>query len=70
MSDVKSPMTGTIVKLLAQIGSPVESGQQLALIESMKLEIPVESDASGVLKSYMVAEGDFIEEGSTIAVVE
>ncbi len=70
MSDVKSPMTGTIVKLLAQIGSPVESGQQLALIESMKLEIPVESDTSGVLKSYMVAEGDFIEEGSTIAVVE
>ncbi len=63
-------MTGTIVKLLAQIGSQVESGQQLALIESMKLEIPVESDASGVLKSYMVAEGDFIEEGSTIAVVE
>ncbi|MDA8385384.1 MAG: acetyl-CoA carboxylase biotin carboxyl carrier protein subunit [Actinomycetota bacterium] len=48
------------------IGNRVEMGQQVAVIESMKMEIPVEADASGEVLELHAAPGDFIEEGDTL----
>ncbi|MDA8117749.1 MAG: acetyl-CoA carboxylase biotin carboxyl carrier protein subunit [Actinomycetota bacterium] len=63
---IKSPMSGTLVTFSIAIGNRVQEGQQVAVIESMKMEIPVEADASGEVAALHAAPGDFIEEGDPL----
>lgn len=63
---INSPMSGTLVTFSIAIGNRVKEGQQVAVIESMKMEIPVEADASGEVSALHVAPGDFIEEGDPL----
>lgn len=58
--------SGTIWKLVAEPAAHVAAGDTLAIIESMKMEIPVEADADGAVASFLVAEGDLVEEGQVI----
>jgi acetyl-CoA carboxylase biotin carboxyl carrier protein len=58
--------TGTLWKIVAQPGVRQEMGAELFVLESMKMEIPVEAQTSGRIKSYLVAEGDVVEEGQTV----
>ena len=59
-------MSGTLVTFSIAIGNRVQEGQQVAVIESMKMEIPVEADASGEVSVLHAAPGDFIEEGDPL----
>ena len=69
MADVKirADVSGSIWKVLVQPGDRVAAGDDLFVIESMKMEIPVAAPASGTVLSVAVKESDQIEENQVIA---
>jgi len=70
MNEVKASMAGSIWKIVVSQGEQVEAGQDIVILESMKMEIPIASEGAGTVKELKVAEGDFVNEGDTIAVIE
>lgn len=66
MSEIKSPMTGNIWKIKVKPGDEVDFGDEIIIIESMKMEIPLESDAAGIVSEVLVAEGDAVAEGDVV----
>ena len=69
MKTVKSEVTGTVWKVVATEGQAVAEGDVLVIVESMKMEIPVEATAAGVLRELRVSEGSVISEGDPIGVI-
>jgi biotin carboxyl carrier protein len=63
-------MVANVWKVLVNEGEQVEDGDTLVILESMKMEIPVLAEDSGTIASLKVAEGDVIQEGDLIAVIE
>lgn len=70
MKEIKASMAGSMWKMLVKEGDQVKNGQELAIMESMKMEIPVESESDGTIKEVKVAEDDFLNEGDVIFVIE
>ena len=68
--EVKASMAGSVWKITAKEGEKVDEGQDVVILESMKMEIPIASEAAGTLKELKVNEGDFVNEGDTIAIIE
>ena len=66
MAEVKSPMAGTIFELIAAVGDQVDEGDELVILESMKMEIPVEAPGSGVVQELHVGQGDQVQEGDVL----
>ncbi|MGH8844062.1 acetyl-CoA carboxylase biotin carboxyl carrier protein [Advenella incenata] len=64
--DVLSEVTGTVWKVVVNDGDTVQEGQTLVIVESMKMEIPVEAPASGQA-TILVQEGSAVEEGMIVA---
>jgi acetyl-CoA carboxylase biotin carboxyl carrier protein len=60
MTIVKASMAGTVWKILVQEGDEVTAGQDVAILESMKMEIPIAAEEAGTVKRVIAAEGDFI----------
>lgn len=69
MYQITSTMAGTILQINVSVGDQVEINQEIALLESMKMEIPVESPGNGVVKEIKVAEGDFVNEGDVLIIL-
>lgn len=67
---VLSNMTGNLWKLVVQKGDKIEAGQEVAILESMKMEIPIEAEEAGVVQEIIVNEGDFINEGDVILTLQ
>ena len=67
---VEAQITGSIWKLEKQAGDPVEQDEVILIIESMKMEIPVEAPCGGVLREILVSEGQTIEEFDVLAVID
>ncbi len=63
MKSIKSPMAGTVWKIVKAVGDTVDYGDTVAILESMKMEIPVEADSAGTITKILVAEGDVVDEG-------
>ena len=53
-----------------QIGDKVAEGDTILILESMKMEIPVQTTSAGVITAITVAEGDFVGDGDTVAALE
>ena len=70
MSKIIASMAGSVWKVLVQVGDQVEAGQDVVILESMKMEIPIEAELSGTVKEVKVAEGEFVNEGDIIVEVE
>ena len=70
MAEVRAEMVANVWKVVISEGDAVEEGDTLVILESMKMEIPVLAEDSGVLVQLKVAEGDVIQEGDLIAVIE
>lgn len=70
MLEVKANMTGNVWKVTVNQGDKVEVGQEVVILESMKMEIPIEAETSGNIKELKVGEGDFVNEGDIIAIIE
>jgi biotin carboxyl carrier protein len=68
--DVQAEMVANVWKVVVAPGDTVEQGDPLVILESMKMEIPVESPAGGIVKDVRVQEGGVVQEGDVIAVVE
>lgn len=64
--EVKSPMAGTIFELLVEQGDDVDEGDELVILESMKMEIPVEAPVAGSIAAVHVAQGDQVQEGDLL----
>jgi acetyl-CoA/propionyl-CoA carboxylase, biotin carboxylase, biotin carboxyl carrier protein len=67
---VKTPMQGTIVKVLVANGDAVTPGQTLVVLEAMKMENHVTAHQAGKVSELNVAEGDTVPTGATIATIE
>ena len=67
MQEIRAPITGSMWKVLVAEGEAVAEGDEVAIIESMKLEIPVEADDDGTVARIHVAEGDAVSEGAAAA---
>jgi biotin carboxyl carrier protein len=62
-------VAGRVCALSAGVGSTVNDGDEIALIEAMKMEIPVISSATGKLTSILVSVDDAVAEGQTVAII-
>jgi acetyl-CoA carboxylase biotin carboxyl carrier protein len=65
-TSVQAHITGTVWKIEVKAGDAVEEGQPLVIIESMKMEMPVESPTAGTVESVAVTEGQPVEEGAVL----
>jgi acetyl-CoA carboxylase biotin carboxyl carrier protein len=63
-------MVANVWKVVAAAGDTVDMGDPLVILESMKMEIPVEAPQGGTVKEVRVAEGAVVQEGDLIAVIE
>jgi acetyl-CoA carboxylase biotin carboxyl carrier protein len=63
-------MVANVWKVVAKPGDAVSAGDPLVILESMKMEIPVEAPADGTVKEVRVQEGGVVQEGDVIAVIE
>tara|TARA_S200000501_G_scaffold65985_1_gene57136 strand:+ start:132 stop:353 length:222 start_codon:yes stop_codon:yes gene_type:complete len=68
--EVESEVTGNVWKILLEVGADVAEGDVIMILESMKMEIPVESPAAGKLVELKVSAEDQVEEDQVVAVVE
>ncbi len=70
MKRVVSNMAGVILEFLVKPGDRVAVDQDVVMLESMKMQIPVQSTVAGTVKSFRVNEGDFVDDGDTIMEIE
>jgi acetyl-CoA carboxylase biotin carboxyl carrier protein len=66
---VKAHITGTIWKIEVKVGDTVNEGDTVAILESMKMEMPVEAEAGGVVSEIVAAEGQAVTEGAPLMVL-
>ena len=66
---IESLVTGTVWKLERQAGDTLVEGDTILIIESMKMEIPIDAPTHGVLRELLVAEGESVSEGQVLAVL-
>ena len=69
MADVEAHITGTVWKIEVEVGDSVEEGDTVAILESMKMEMPVEAEDPGVVKEIRVEEGQSVSERDTLVVL-
>lgn len=67
---VRSNMAGTVWKLLVKPGDQVAAGQDVVILESMKMEIPISAEVAGVVKAVLIQEGQFINDGDLLVELE
>lgn len=70
MPDVDAHITGTVWKVECEVGQEVEEGDTVVIIESMKMEMPVEAEDDGTVKEIKCEEGQSVKEGDTLVVLE
>ncbi len=70
MTDIEAHITGTVWKIEVEVGDTVEEGDTVAILESMKMEMPVEAEDPGVVKEILVEEGQSVSEGDPLVVLE
>ena len=68
--DVSAHITGTVWKIECKVGQTVASGDTLVILESMKMEMPVEAEDDGKVKEIKCEEGQSVSEGDTLVVLE
>lgn len=68
--EVEAQIAGNVWKIETRVGAQVREEDVLLILESMKMEIPVESPCAGRVAEIRVSEGDSIEEGAVLAVIE
>ncbi len=70
MKQVTSMMAGTVIEILVKVGDQVSDGTEVAILESMKMQLPVQSTVSGKVAAIKVNSGDFVNEGDSVLELE
>jgi len=68
--EVRAEMVANVWKIVVAQGDNVADGDTLVILESMKMEIPVLAEGDGMVSAMHVSEGDVVQEGDVIAVIE
>ncbi len=68
--EIKSQIKAIVWKVVKEVNDNVAVDEDIIILESMKMEIPITSEISGTIKSIEVNEGDEIDEGQVVAIVE
>jgi len=68
--EIRAEMVANVWKVVASAGDTVAEGDTLVILESMKMEIPVIAESDGTLTEISVHEGDVVQEGDLIAVID
>ena len=68
--EVKSQIKAIVWKVLKETGDTVKIDDEIFILESMKMEIPISSEFNGKIKSIEVSEGDEVDEGQVVAIIE
>ena len=67
---INAHITGTVWKIEVKVGDSVVEGTTVAILESMKMEMPVESEETGVVEKILVKEGDAVQEGAPLVTLK
>ena len=70
MAEMRASMAGTIFKVLVQKDDQVQTGQDVIVLESMKMEIPLQAETSGTVSQVHVEEGQFVNEGDPLLIID
>lgn len=70
MKNLESTMAGTVFTVNVAIGEEVATGQVVMVLESMKMEIPIEAETAGKIATINANEGDFVNEGDVLVTFE
>lgn len=70
MAELLASMAGTVFKVLVKVDDQVEAGQDVIVLESMKMEIPLQAEVGGTVIAIKVEEGEFINEGGALLTIE
>ena len=68
--EIKAHITGTVWKIEVEVGEEVEEEDTLIILESMKMEMPIEAPADGVVKEILIKEGDSVQEDQVVLILE
>jgi biotin carboxyl carrier protein len=68
--EVRAHITGVVFQVVSPAGSRVAAGDPILILESMKMEIPVEAPRAGVVRAVPVTEGQTVQEGDVVAFLD
>lgn len=68
--EIRADMVANVIKIVVSEGEAIRDGEALVILESMKMEIPVVTEADGTVATLAVSEGDVVQQGDLIAVLE
>ncbi|KJS00577.1 MAG: pyruvate carboxylase [Desulfobulbaceae bacterium BRH_c16a] len=68
--NIMAPMPGLVARVVVAVGDKVEQGQEVAVINCMKTEIPVTADRSGTVRSILVKEWDELQVGDAMVAID
>jgi biotin carboxyl carrier protein len=68
--EIKAHITGVVFQITTKPGDRVNAGDAVIVLESMKMEIPVEAPRAGAVREIRVKEGQTVQEGETVAILE
>jgi len=68
--EVRAHITGVVFQVIASVGDRVGAGDPIVILESMKMEIPVEAPRAGVVQTLRVSEGQTVQEGDVVALLD
>jgi acetyl-CoA carboxylase biotin carboxyl carrier protein len=70
MKQIRSNMAGVVLEFLVQPGETVAVDQDVVMLESMKMQIPIQATASGTVRAVKVNAGDFVDDGDVLLELE
>ncbi|HEU0249832.1 MAG TPA: biotin/lipoyl-binding carrier protein [Solirubrobacteraceae bacterium] len=69
MAEIEAHITGTVWKIECAVGDQIEEGDTVAILESMKMEMPVEAEDAGKVTEIRCEEGQAVSEGDVLVVL-
>lgn len=69
MTEIKANMAGSVWQINVTKGEQVHAKQNIIMLESMKMEIPIISEVAGTVQQINVSEGDFVNEGDVLVII-
>jgi len=70
VSDIIAPMGGKVIEVKVNVGDTVSEGDEVVILEAMKMELPVAAEASGTVKEVKCKKGDTVEAEGVLIVLE
>lgn len=69
MKQITAVMAGVVLEILVKTGDNVSAGQDIVILESMKMQLPIQATDSGTVQEITINSGDFVNEGDTIVLL-